>query len=400
MSILREYLPALQVHEVPSGTSCLDWTVPQEWNIRAARIEDETGKRWVDFRDCNLHVVGYSPPVNAWLTPDELDAHLYSLPEQPSAIPYVTSYYAPRWGFCVAHSLRERMKLHTGRFHAVIDSELKQGALTYGELIIPGETDLEVLLSTYICHPSMANDNLSGPVVATFLARWLAERPRRLTYRILFIPETLGSIVYLSRHIDELKAKVIAGYVLTCCGDEGPAWSFLPSRAGDSLADRAARHVLRHCASGFTEFSFLTRGSDERNWCSPGVDLPVASIMRGKYGTYPEYHTSLDDLSFVTSKGLEESLEVYRLCLEALENNATWRAACLGEPQLGKRGLYPAVSRAGSAEGWTRDMKNILAYSDGEKDLLSVAEIIEAPFARCLEIVKKLEETGLLMSVL
>ena len=395
LSILREYLPGLEIRETPSGTSCLDWTVPQEWDIRDAWIEDETGKKWVDFRECNLHAVGYSTPIDAWLTPEELDAHLYSLPEQPGAIPYVTSYYAPRWGFCVPHELREKMRKHPGRFRAVIDSELKQGFLTYGELVLRGETDREVLLSTYICHPSMANDNLSGPVVTTFLARWLAERPRRLTYRALFIPETLGSIVYLSQHLEALKAKVVAGYVLTCCGDER-AWSFLPSRAGNTLADRAARHVLRRHAPGWMEHSFLTRGSDERNWCAPGVDLPVASIMRSKYGTFPEYHTSLDDLSLVTAKGLNEALEVYKLCAAVLERNAIWRAACLGEPQLGKRGLYPAVSFVGSAEGWVRDMKNILAYSDGEHDLLSIAELIGAPFAHCLEIAEKLAAAGLL----
>jgi aminopeptidase-like protein len=395
LSILREYLPGLEIREASSGTSCLDWTVPREWNIRDAWVEDETGKKWVDFRQCNLHAVGYSAPVDAWLTPEELDACLYSLPEQPRAIPYVTSYYAPRWGFCVPHELREKMKKHPGRFHAVIDSELKQGSLTYGELALPGETDREVLLSTYICHPSMANDNLSGPVTMAFLARWLSERPRRLTYRALFIPETLGSIVYLSRHLEALKAKVVAGYVLTCCGDER-AWSFLPSRAGNSLADRAARHVLSHHTPGWVEYSFLTRGSDERNWCAPGVDLPVASIMRSKYGTFPEYHTSLDDLSLVTDKGLSEALEVYKLCLEALEGNAVWRATRLGEPQLGKRGLYPTVSFAGSAEGWVRDMKNILAYSDGEHDLLSIAELVGAPFTRCLEIAEKLTAAGLL----
>lgn len=395
LSILREYLPELTVHEIPSGTACLDWTVPREWNIRSARIEDETGKRWVDFADCNLHVVGYSVPVDAWLTPEELDEHLHSLPDRPDAIPYVTSYYTPRWGFCVTQALRERMKAHKGKFHAVIDSTLADGNLTYGELILRGESACEVLLSTYICHPSLANDNLSGPVVATYLARWLASRPRRLTYRIVFIPETIGSIVYLSRHLEELKKNVIAGYVPTCCGDER-AWSFLPSRAGDTLADRAARHVLQHRVPAYTEYSFLTRGSDERNWCAPGADLPVASIMRSKYGTFPEYHTSFDDASFVTARGLEESLDVYRRCIDIPEHNATWKATCIGEPQLGRRGLYPSLSQAGSAEGRVRDMKNILAYSDGKHDLLEIAEIVGVPFEQCYEIVLKLTEAELL----
>ena len=398
LSILREHMPRLEVREVPSGTPCLDWTVPPEWNIDAGWIEDQTGRRWVDFERNNLHVMGYSLPIDLWLTPDELDAHLFSLPDQPEAIPYVTSYYAPRWGFCVTQRVRERMRAHDGKFRAVIVSRLSQGFLSYGEWLLPGDTDREVLLSTYICHPSMANDNLSGPVLAASLAQWLEERPRRLSYRILFIPETIGSIVYLAEYLQLLKTRVSAGYVLTCCGDER-AWSFLPSRSGDTLADRTARHVLRHETPGYTEYSFLSRGSDERNWCSPGVDLPVASIMRSKYGTFPEYHTSLDGPDWVTPRGLEDSLRIYRRCLEVLERNGKWQTTCLGEPQLGKRGLYPTLSLAGSAEGWVRDMKNILAYSDGSLDLLSLADIVGLPFERCWEIVKKLEDAALLMPV-
>jgi aminopeptidase-like protein len=395
LAILQaEHLSGLNITSVPSGTECLDWTVPPEWSISAARITDESGKTWVDFADNNLHLMGYSVPTDAWLTPAELDAHLYSLPDLPDAIPYVTSYYAPRWGFCVPHSLRERMRQHTGKFHAVIDSDLKDGALNYGELLIAGESNSEVLLSTYICHPSMANDNLSGPVAAVKLAKWLLERPRRLSYRVLFIPETIGSIVYLSRHLDALREHVVAGYVLTCCGDER-TWSFLPSRRGDTLADRAARHVLKHMNVNVTEYSFLTRGSDERNWCSPLVDLPVASIMRSKYGTFPEYHTSMDDLSLVTPRGLMESFEAYRRCLEIFENNGVWTTACVGEPQLGKRGLYPTVSQVGSAEGRVRNIKNILSYCDGA-DLLTVADTIGVPFSECLEIVGVLEQAGLL----
>ncbi len=385
-------MPGLTIHEVASGTAAFDWTVPDEWTIRAAYIENEKGQRILDFQDNNLHIMGYSEPIDQWMGREDLDKHLYSLPDQPNVIPYVTSYYTRRWGFCLRHD--QRTALPEGRYRVVVDSVLAPGHLTYGELILPGDTTEEVLFSTYICHPSMANNELSGPVVALALARRLMEQPRRrLSYRFVFVPETIGSIVYLSRHLARLKERVIAGFVLTCVGDKRCV-SFMPSRLGTSLADRVAKHVLAHKAPNHYTYSFLQRGSDERQYCSPGVDLPVVSIMRSKYAEYPEYHTSADDLSFITAEGLAGSLELYLECLAILEANLRHRVMVCCEPQLGKRGLYPTLSLKGSATQ-VRDMMNLLANADGTMDLIAQSEAAGVYAGRAIEIMRPLVEAGL-----
>ena len=390
---LQRRVPELRVEEIPSGTRCFDWTVPDEWNVRDAYVLDASGRRVIDFRANNLHLVGYSTPVDVELSREELDKHLHSLPDQPNAIPYVTSYYAPRWGFCLSHNARRA--LPDGTYRAVVDATLAPGSLTYGELVLPGETDREVLLSTYICHPSMANNELSGPVVTAAIARWLQQLPRRrCTYRLIWIPETLGSIAYMSRHLDHLRKHLIAGWVVTCVGDER-TYSYMPSRTGDTLADRVSRHVLKHHAPDAKHYTFLQRGSDERQYCSPRANLPVASVMRSKYGEFPEYHTSLDDLSFVTPAGLAGAWQALTRCLTAVEHHCFPVARTVGEPQLGKRGLYPTLSTKGSARS-VASLTNFLAHADGVTDLVGLADRIGIPIWDCIELSELLQKHELI----
>lgn len=395
LAAIRDRLPGLVIFEVPSGTKAFDWVVPDEWNIRSARLTGPSGETVVDFKDSNLHVVGYSEPVDVQLELEELQSHLHSLPEQPDATPYITSYYKRNWGFCLPHRIREGLK--PGLYRAVIDSTLAPGSLTYAELVLKGETEEEVFLSTYVCHPSLANNEISGPVVTTALAIWLMNMPsRRYTYRVIFIPETIGSIVYLSRNLDVLKERTIAGFNISCVGDDR-SYSFVHSRLGGTLADRVAANVIRHHSpdSDHFEYSFLERGSDERQYCAPGIDLPVVSVSRSKYGCYPEYHTSLDDLKFITPTGLAGAFDVLRKCIQAIECNRRYRINCMGEPQLGKRGLYPDVSTKTSGRS-VQIMMDMIAYCDGQHDLIAIAERLDVPTEKLVPIAEKLFEAKLI----
>lgn len=394
LKYIKHILPELKVHEVSTGYQAFDWEVPNEWSVDEAYIEDEKGNRIIDFKNNNLHVVGYSTPIDTWLSKKDLLKNVYSLPTQPSVIPYVTSYYKERWGFCMTHKQKE--KLTDARYRVVIKSKLKKGVLNYADLVIPGKSKEEIMFSTYVCHPSMANNELSGPVLATALAEFIAsQKDLKYTYRFVFVPETIGSIVYLSKHILELKENVKAGFVLTCVGDER-AWSFMPSRNGNTLADKAAKYVLNDKNINYKAYSFLERGSDERQYCAPGVDLPIASIMRSKYGTYPEYHTSDDNLDLITPKGLEETFNVYKQIIDVIENNFKPVSTVLCEPQLGKRGLYPDLSVKGSATH-VRDMMNIIAYSDGDLDIIDLFEKLNVDFYSGINIIETLIKHELLI---
>jgi len=393
LSYIKELIPEMTIHEIPSGKKVFDWTIPQEWKINEAWIEDKNGKKIVDFNKNNLHLVGYSEPVNKIISLKELQNHLHSLPEQPNAIPYVTSYYKKNWGFCLTHN--QRKLLTEGEYKIFIDSELKKGVLNYGEVLIKGKSKEEIFISTYICHPSLANNELSGPVVTIAILQWLkSDLDLNYSYRVVFIPETIGSIAYISKNQKELRKNVMAGFNISCVGDN-LSYSFMPSRSNESISDNAARHVLEHLAPNFKKYTWLDRGSDERQYCAPGIDLPIASIMRTKYGEYPEYHTSLDNMSFISPDGLNGALNVISHAIGCIESNVFPKAVFTGEPQLGKRGLYPDTSIKGSAIH-TEIMMNILTYADGKKDLIDISNELNLPLWEVKEVLDILIEHKLI----
>lgn len=392
LQYISSLIPGFEIHEIPSGTKAFDWVVPDEWNIKEAYIEDAFGKRVVDFNDNSLHVISYSTSVDLTLTRDELEPFLHIHPYLESAIPYVTSYYSPRWGFCLSQN--QKKLLGEGPFHVVIDSSHTKGSLSYGDVVIKGESEEEILFSTYLCHPSMANNELSGPVVAAALARSILQMERRhYTYRFVFIPETIGSIAYLSSHLEHLKKTVRAGWVITCIGDDR-AYSYLPSRSGNTLADRVSKQMIALSGNHFDVYTYLDRGSDERQYCSPQVDLPVASLMRSKYGTYPEYHSSLDDLNLVTPTGLDGGLQMMKSVVNILEKEKRWSSSFACEAQLGKRGLYPSLSTAESAKE-VAGLVNVLAYCDGTMSEREIAELCLLSEVQVHELISVLFKAGL-----
>ena len=390
--IIRTIIPEMKLYEVPSGTQAFDWEIPKEWNIEEAYIEGPDGSRIVDMADNNLHVLGYSVPTDLYLTLDELKEHLYSLDDQPDLIPYVTSYYKERWGFCLSKNQKDTLK--EGTYHAVIKSTLTDGSMTYGELIVPGETDEEIFISSYTCHPSMANNECSGPAVLTYLARHILDMPkRRYTYRFVLAPETIGALLYLSRNLDTLKSKVIAAFNLTCVGDDR-TYSMVHSRYSNTLADRVLQGVLKYHYPKYKDYSYIYRGSDERQYQAPGADIPMVVLCRSKFHVYPEYHTSADNMDMICPDGLAGSYEVMRKCIDVLENNRKYRIKTIGEPKLGKYGLVPTMS---SKETYheTLILKDVCAYADGTNDLMDLSEYINKPTDEIIPVINKLKEAGL-----
>jgi len=384
----------LEIREVPSGQRVLDWTVPDEWNIRDAWVANRAGRRVIDFRRSNLHVVSYSVPVRRRVSLTELKKHLFTLPEHPDWIPYRTSYYEPTWGFCA--SQRVALSLSEPEYDVVIDSTLAPGSLSYGEWLLPGAIGEEVLISCHVCHPSLANDNLSGIAVATRLARALAAAPRRYSYRFLFLPGTIGSITWLALNA-ALIGRIRHGLVVACVGDPGPL-RYKKSRRGDAEIDRAASHVLTSSGRPHELLDFSPYGYDERQYCSPGFDLPVGSLTRTPHGRYPEYHTSADDLGLVRPESLADSLDAYLRVVQVLEGNGRYlNTSPRGEPQLGRRGLYRAMGGMPDPGLAQMAMLWVLNWSDGKHDLLEIAEKASLPFEAVRSAAEALEKSGLLL---
>ncbi len=389
LRLIKNKIPNLKIYSVSSGKRVFDWHIPKEWKIDEAYIITPNGKKICEFSKNNLHVVGYSSPFKGKVSYKELMKHLYTLPKQPTAVPYVTSYYKKRWGFCIKYNELKKLKKKSN-YEVLIKSQLFNGYLNYGELVIPGKTKKEIFLSTYICHPSMANNELSGPTILTFLSSWINQlKDRHYTYRIVFVPETIGSITYLSRNYKYLKKNVIAGFNLTCLGDNRN-YSYVPSRNGDTLSDHVAKHVLKWIYPKYKSYSWLDRGSDERQYCSPGIDLPIASIHRSKYGEYPEYHTSLDNLKrVVTPNGLEGGFNVIKKSIELIEKNKNYKILTLCEPQMSKRGLYPSLSTKHNLKK-TQLMMSFISYCDGKTSLLTISEKLKVPAWELYNLIEKL----------
>lgn len=373
LNIISEIIP-LEIKEIPSGSNCFDWTVPPEWNAREAWIKDENENSIVDFSVNNLHLLGYSEPFTGLLTYDELKKHLYTLPDQPDLIPYLTSYYSRRWGFCMSHNDFEKLDKSI-KYQINIDSDLDEnGSMTISDLVLKGKSDQEVLFTTYICHPSLANNELSGPLVTAFIYDQLKDKELHYSYRFVFVPETIGSICYLSINGEHLKEKVVAGFVVTCIGDDGN-FTYKKSRRGNSLSDRAASTILKQTEKEYTILDYSPIGSEERQYCSPGFNLPVGSLMRTMYGVYPEYHTSADNKDFISFSALEKSIVKYIEIVQLIENNKKYVNQFPNcEPQLGKRGLYPNLGSQKEKAIEVDAMMWILNLADGKHDLIDIIE--------------------------
>jgi len=394
LKIIKKFEPMIKIKSIKSGKKVFDWKVPKEWNISNAYILDHKNEKLIDFKKNNLHLIGYSTPVNKKISKKELFNRLYSLPKQPNAIPYITSYYKDYWGFCVSNNHKKKIikkinKISDNKkiLFAKIDSSFKKnGKLNYGEIFIPGFSKKEIFLSTYICHPSMANNELSGPLVAIALVNYFQKKKNYYSIRVIFIPETIGAISYIEKNLINLKKNVIAGYNLTCLGDNNN-YSFLPTKYKNSISDRAARKAFDKLKIKYKEYSFLKRGSDERQYNSPGIDLPIASIMRSKYGTYKEYHTSLDNFDFISIKGLQGGYKILRQSINILNKSLIPKSKVLCEPHLSKHKLYPTLSTKNSNK-FSQTILDFLQYSDGKNDLEEISKLVNKSYNEVKKIYK------------
>jgi len=393
--IIGEYIP-LRTHEVPTGTQVFDWTVPKEWNIRDAYVRNSHGEKIIDFQQSNLHVLSHSVPVSAKMSLNELKPHLHTLPEHPDVIPYLTTYYNEDWGFCLSHN--QFLQLEEGSYEVFIDSSLTDGYLTYSECYLQGEQTEEVLISCYTCHPSLCNDNLSGVVLTTFLAKHLSSLNLKYSYRFLFIPETIGAITWLCLNKDNV-SKIKYGIVSTCVGDGGN-FTYKKSRQGNADIDNIVMHVLKHSNRDYKVVDFFPWGSDERQFCSPGFNLPVGSIMRTPYLKFPEYHTSADNLNFIQPQYLAESFSVYMSVINIIENNKTYvnlNPNC--EPQLGRREIYSTIGGIKESQPNKEAMLWILNMSDGNHTLLDISDMSNLEFSLIKNIANLLFSHNLLKEI-
>lgn len=396
LKILSELID-IKISEIPCGTECFDWNVPPEWNIQEAWIKNSKGEKIVEFSKNNLHILGYSEPFHSKLSFQELKPHLYTLPDQPELIPYLTSYYKRRWGFCMSHNQFLELDKNDN-YEIFIDSSLDdKGSMTIGEAVIKGRTEKEVLFSTYICHPSLASNELSGPLVSAFIYNKLKEQKNlKYTYRFIFVPETIGTIHSLSVNGEDWKKTLQAGFVITCIGDDGK-FTYKKSRRGNSLPDRVVETILNQTEHEYNIVDFFPNGSDERQYCSPGFNLPVGSLMRTMYGRYSEYHTSADNKDFVSFEAMEESVLKYLEIIEVLEKNEKYiNKMPFCEPQLGKRGLYPTLGSQKGTEDFVKAMMWVLNLSDGSNDLISISERSKIPISQLIPVIDKLIENGIL----
>jgi len=374
LKLIKSQLPNLQIKYFSSGEKVFDWKIPMEWNVRDAWLKDPKGKKILNFKENNLVLLGYSKSINKVFNYKMLKENIYTLKSKPNAIPYLTSYYKKRWGFCMKH--KDFKKLDKNKnYHAYINSSLKRGKMHYGELKIPGKSKNEIFFSTYICHPSMANNEVSGMVLSTFLAKHiLAKKNLKYSYRFIFIPETIGSIAYIKKNFSEMKKKIIAGYNITCVGDEGK-FSLLFSKDENKISDRFAKKIFKRKRIKYKKYSWLERGSDERQYCSPLVDLPITTIMKTKFGEYKEYHTSLDKIgTVVTQRGLKESLRIYRYLIDEIEKTTIPKSKIVCEPFLTKYNLIDTLGAKRKVDKKTRNLLNFVSYCDGKTTLDEISD--------------------------